>query len=85
MAEIFTDNVFREKNGRRSDFLTTIAPGIQANLPFGGKHSLLLDYRAAQFLYSKFTENNVFAQHGVGHVRFNFPGGPPHRASGRAC
>jgi len=76
VAEVFTDNVFRTDTRRKSDFLTTIAPGIQALLPFGGgKHSLLLDYRAAQFLYSKFDENNVYAQHGVGHAEFKFPGG----------
>ncbi len=75
LAEVFTDNVFRTKTNRKSDFLTTIAPGIQAYMPFGGRHSFLLDYRAAQFLYNKFTENNVLTQHGVGHLEFDFPGG----------
>ena len=76
VAEVFTDNVFRTDTRRKSDFLTTIAPGIQALLPFGGgKHSLLLDYRAAQFLYSKFDENNVYAQTGAGRAAFKFPGG----------
>ena len=74
-AEVFTDNVFRTKTKRKSDFLTAIAPGIQANLPFGGQHSFLLDYRAAQLLYAKFTGNNVFAQHGLGHLSLNYPGG----------
>ena len=76
VAEFFTDNVFRTKKRRRSDYVTTIAPGIQALLPFGGgKHSLLLDYRAAQFLHHKESANNALAQHGVGHMEFNFPGG----------
>jgi len=76
VAEILTDNAFRTNTQRRSDTLTTIAPGIQAYVPFGGgKHSFLLDYRAAQLLYRKFTQNNVFAQHVVGHASFNFPGG----------
>jgi hypothetical protein len=74
-AEVFTDNVFRTKTNREHDFLTAIAPGIQANLPFGGRHSFLLDYRAAQLLYARFNENNVYAQHGVGHLKLNFPGG----------
>jgi len=74
-AEVFTDNVFRTDTKRRSDFLTVIAPGVQAYLPFGGQHSFLLDYRAAQLLFKKFTEGNVFAQHGSGHLKFNFPGG----------
>jgi len=74
-AEVFTDNVFRTDTKRESDFLTVIAPGVQALLPFGGKHSFLLDYRAAQLLFKKFTEGNVFSQHGVGHLKLNFPGG----------
>ena len=75
VAQVFTDNVFRTKTQRVSDFLTTIAPGIQASLPFGGQHSFLLDYRAAQFLYSEFTQNNAFTQNGLGQMRLNFPGG----------
>lgn len=75
VAELYTDNVFRTNNRRRSDFVTTIAPGMQVYLPFGGKHSFLIDYRAAQLLYHKFSENNVLAQHGVGHLKLDFPGG----------
>jgi hypothetical protein len=75
LAEVFTDNVFRTNKQRQSDFLTTIAPGIQALLPFGERHSFLLDYQATQFQYAKFTPNNVFAQDGVGQVNFKFPGG----------
>ncbi|HNP30394.1 MAG TPA: hypothetical protein PKK23_15205, partial [Nitrospirales bacterium] len=30
VAEVFTDNVFRRKTDRKSDFLTTLAPGLQA-------------------------------------------------------
>jgi hypothetical protein len=74
-AEVFTDNVFRTKTNKEHDFLTAIAPGVQANLPFGGGHSFLLDYRAAQLLYARFTENNVFAQHGLGHLKLDFPVG----------
>lgn len=76
VAEVYTDNVFRRDTNRRSDFLTTIAPGLQALLPFGGgRHSFLLDYRAGQFLYKKFSENNALAQDAQGHVSLNFPGG----------
>ncbi len=75
VAEIFTDNVFRTKKQRQSDFLTTIAPGIQASVPFAEKHSFLFDYRAAQFSYAKFTPNNALTQNGLGQMRLNFPGG----------
>ena len=77
VAEVWTDNVFRRNKGpaRESDFLTTIAPGFQASFPLGGKHSFLLDYRAAQFLYSKFSGNNALTQNGVGHLALDYPGG----------
>jgi hypothetical protein len=76
VAEVYTDNVFRRNTKRQSDFLTTIAPGLQAFLPFGGgQHSVLLDYRAAQFYYAKFTGNNALAQDALGHVSLNFPSG----------
>lgn len=85
VAEVFTDNVNklsgnRNSNGeidkRESDFLTSIAPGLQALLPFGGgKHSLLLDYRANQLLYNKTTSNNVLTQDAQGHMSLKFPGG----------
>lgn len=76
VSEVYTDNVFKRDTNTKSDFLTTIAPGLQAFMPFGGgKHSVLLDYRAAQFLYKKFTENNALAQDALGHVSLNYPGG----------
>ncbi len=76
VSEVYTDNVFKRDTNTKSDFLTTIAPGLQAFMPFGGgKHSVLLDYRAAQFLYAKFTENNALAQDALGHVSLNYPGG----------
>ena len=75
VAQSFTDNVFRTNKNRRSDYGTAIAPGMQAKLPFGGRHSFLLDYRAAQLLYAKFTENNAFASDGLGHLKLDFPGG----------
>ncbi len=76
VSEVYTDNVFKRDTNTKSDFLTTIAPGIQAFMPFGGgKHSVLLDYRAAQFLYAKFNENNALAQDALGHVSLNYPGG----------
>jgi len=76
VAGAYTDNAFKTNTNRRSDYLTTIAPGIQALLPFGGgQHSVLLDYSAGQFLYKNFSENNVFAQDAQGRVSLNFPSG----------
>ena len=75
LAEVYTDNVFRTKKNREDGILTTIAPGIQALYPFAGRHSMLLDYRATQFLYPRFSENNALAQNGLGHLVLDFPGG----------
>ncbi len=75
VGQSFTDNVFRANKNRKTDYGTTLAPGFQAYLPFSGKHSLLFDYRAAQIIYKKFNENNAFSQDGLGHLKFDFPGG----------
>nr|MBA3966658.1 outer membrane beta-barrel protein [Nitrospirales bacterium] len=76
VAEVYTDNVFRRNTNTKSDTLTTIAPGLQAFMPFGGgKHSVLLDYRAGIFRYNTFTQNNAVTQDALGHVSLNYPGG----------
>ncbi|MEO8326062.1 MAG: outer membrane beta-barrel protein [Nitrospirota bacterium] len=76
VAESYTDNVLSRNTNRRSDFVTTIAPGLQAYLPFGGgRHSVLLDYRAGQFLYKNTSQNNALAQDVQGRLNLTFPGG----------
>lgn len=75
VAQMYTDNVFRTNGNKTSDFLTTLSPGIQAQLPFGGLHSFLIDYRTNLQYYSRTTSNDVQDQSAVGAVKFNFPGG----------
>lgn len=75
VAQMYTDNVFRTNSNRTSDFLTTLSPGIQARLPFGGFHSLLIDYRTNLQYYSRTPSNDVQDQAAVGAVKFDFPGG----------
>lgn len=75
VAQMYTDNVFRTNSNKTSDFLTTLSPGIQALLPFGGFHSFLIDYRTNLQYYSRTTSNDVQDQTAVGAVKFNFPGG----------
>lgn len=74
-AEAYTDNVFRTNTGRESDFIHTIAPGIQAQLPLGGRHVLVFDYRAMQFFHQQTSGNDVLAQDASGQVVLDFPGG----------
>jgi hypothetical protein len=48
IAESYTDNVFRTREGfggRFSDWYTTYAPGLQLKLPILGRHRLVFDYR----------------------------------------
>ncbi|HMS86438.1 MAG TPA: hypothetical protein PKD12_22630, partial [Nitrospira sp.] len=68
---MYTDNVFRTNGNKTSDFLTTLSPGIQARLPFGGFHSFLIDYRTNLQYYSRSTSNDVQDQTAVGAVKFN--------------
>ncbi len=51
VAEMYTDNVFRT-NSKRSDFFTTLAPGIQAQLPIG-RHIFVADYRTNLQFYHR--------------------------------
>lgn len=75
VAQMYTDNVFRTNSNKVSDFVTTLAPGIQAQLPFGGFHSFLIDYRTNIQYYSRTPSNDVQDQTATGGFKFNFPGG----------
>lgn len=75
VAELYTDNVFRTNTNRRSDFATTLAPGIQAELPFAGRHTFVADYRSNIQLYHQNPSNNVQDQTASGRFSFDFPGG----------
>lgn len=75
VSQMYTDNVFRTNTNKTSDFLTTLAPGIQAELPFAGFHSFLVDYRTNIQYYSRTPSNDVQDQTATGSFNFNFPGG----------
>jgi hypothetical protein len=74
-AEMYTDNVFRTNENRKSDFSHTLAPGIQAQLPVLGRHTLLLDYRTNLQYYERTPSNDVQDQTGSGRIKLDFPGG----------
>ncbi len=75
VAQMYTDNVFRTNSNKTSDFMTTFAPGIQAQLPFAGFHSFLIDYRTNLQSYSRTSSNDVQDQTASGTFKFDFPGG----------
>lgn len=72
VAEMYTDNVFRT-NSKRSDFFTTLGPGIQAQLPILGRHLFMLDYRTNIQFYHRTPSNNVQDQTASGLLQFNSP------------
>jgi hypothetical protein len=73
MAEMFTDNVSRTSS-KRSDFFTTLAPGIQAQLPIG-RHVFVADYRTNIQFYHRTPSNNVQDQTASGLLQFNLASG----------
>ena len=75
VAQMYTDNVFRTNSNRRSDTFTTVAPGIQAQLPFAGRHLVQVDYRTNLQYYANNPSNNVQDQTASGRVDLDFPGG----------
>ena len=84
VAQMYTDNVFRTNSNRIGDFLTTLAPGIQAQVPFAGFHSFLIDYRTNLQYYSRTSSNDVQDQTASGRFKFDFPGGLKNRSPRRA-
>lgn len=70
VAEMYTDNVFRT-NAKHGDFFTTLAPGIQAQLPFAGHHVFVADYRTNIQFYHRTPSNNVQDQTASGRFQFN--------------
>ncbi|HJU05743.1 MAG TPA: outer membrane beta-barrel protein [Nitrospiraceae bacterium] len=78
MAQSYTDNVFRTDTlygGRRSDTYTTLAPGLQLQLPFMGRHRLVFDYRSNIERYSNESSQNVADQTIGTNLVFNLRGG----------
>jgi hypothetical protein len=76
VAEMYTDNVFRSNANRRGDFFTTLAPAIQAQLPFSsGRHVFVADYRTNIQFYHRTPSNDVQDQTASGRLQFNFPWG----------
>lgn len=74
IAEMYTDNVFRTR-AKQSDFLTTVAPGLQAQLPVGSRHLFVADYRTNIQFFHRNPSNNVQDQTASGLMRFNLASG----------
>jgi hypothetical protein len=73
VAEIYTDNVFRTNTNRKSDYATTLAPGLQAEVPFGSNHMFIADYRTNLQFFHRNPTNNVQDQTASGRFSFALP------------
>jgi hypothetical protein len=75
LAQIYSDNVLKDRFDRISDVSTHVAPGIQAYMPFKDRHSLLLDVRADQSFYSRTPQNDALQLEALGRFSSTFSGG----------
>ena len=81
-AEVFTDNAFRTNTARESDFITVIAPGIQAQLPFGEQHKFVAHYNASRLWFVRFPSNDALVQDAWGRLVLEFSGKTEGRLTG---
>jgi hypothetical protein len=78
VSEVYDDNIYLDNTNEKSDYLTTVSPGI--NLTMSSQHSsLALDYAPTWVWYDKYDQNDTvrhagtlaFGQNVTQHVRFN--------------
>ncbi len=78
VAQTYTDNVFRNDptfGGRKADWYTTLAPGIQLQLPILGSHRFVFDYRSNIERYAKHSSQDIEDQTLATNLMLDFPGG----------
>lgn len=78
MAETYTDNEFRTSQPfgpREHDYITTYEPGVQAQLPFLGRHLLVFNYLADLERHDRFHQDNTEDQDMTSLLLLDFPGG----------
>lgn len=75
LEEMYRSNIYQTEWNRKSDFITSILPGIQGKYVFGGKHSLDLGYSGAGKYYSHYSENNYWNNTAWGNLNLRFNGG----------
>ncbi|HQG26467.1 MAG TPA: outer membrane beta-barrel protein [Syntrophorhabdus sp.] len=75
LEEMHRSNIYQTEHDRKSDFITSILPGIRTEYLFGGSHSLNLEYSGAWRNYARYSSNNYWDNRLRGDLRFRFPGG----------
>lgn len=75
IEEMYRSNIYQTDRDRKSDFITSILPGIRTEYLFGGDHSLNLGYSGAWKNYARYSTNNYWDNRLWGDLRLRFPGG----------
>ena len=75
IIKIFDDNVFGAANDKVGDFYTKYSPKLGLSLPFLGRHSISLNYKADAFEYHRIQQRDHFNQRFTGSLKFNFNNG----------
>ncbi len=75
IEEMYRSNIYQTDRDRKSDFITSILPGIRTEYLFGGDHSLNLGYSGAWKNYARYSANNYWDNRLWGDLRLRFPGG----------
>jgi hypothetical protein len=75
MEEMYRSNIYQTEKDAKSDFITSILPGIRGRYTFGGNHSLSLGYSGVWKNYANYSENNYWDNRAWGNLSLRFPGG----------
>ena len=78
LSQVYDDNIYLEATNEKSDYLTTVSPGINMIISSINR-SLSLDYSPTWVFYDEYDENNTvrhagtltFWQNIAEHLRFN--------------
>ena len=75
IEEMYRSNIYQTERDRKSDFITSILPGIRTEYMFGGEHSLNFGYSGAWKNYASYSANNYWDNRLWGDLQLRFPGG----------
>jgi polysaccharide biosynthesis protein VpsM len=69
---LYRTNVFQTYSNKKSDFVSTINPGLRFELPVAETHKLSLGYLGNYFIYSRYTAVSHYDQNVNADASFNF-------------
>jgi hypothetical protein len=62
LGGLYRSNIYNTPSDKRSDFITTIVPGIRAEIPVARRSVLSLGYLGGAFIYSTYTNQSHYDQ-----------------------